>query len=766
MSTVTSVDVGGICLELLNADHEDHVAAILSHYGLDDDVLWSPLGGIENNLSIVGNQQSSPTTALVEKVINSIDSLFLLQCRIRGIDPESAAAPQDMFRAAEMFFGMKGGDIAPLKPAERGKLAEHVQLTATGGRRDPCYTIVDSGEGQCPQDFGSTFCSLVRSNKLRIPFVQGKFNMGGSGALPFAGQRNMQLIISRRHPELVRGEEGTRKTGWGFTVVRRRNPRAGARSSSYEYLAPGGQVPCFDATELPVRASRDSACGGMLRWGSVIKLYNYQSDFPSAITFDLAYELSRRLYQIALPVRLCERRDYRAHSPETILTGMSVRVADDRAGVLEAGFPDSGIVHVDGAGDVPVEVVAFKAGKGRSFLTPQAAVFLTVNGQVHGTMPRRFLTREAIKLDFIKNDVMVVLNCTGIPARVREDLFMPSRDRLRECTAQRAIEEAVEQFLADHGPLQRLNRERREQELKDRLADDQPLTDALKSVIDNSPELRSLFGRGEHVKVQEEVGEEVREFVGVKFPTFFRLTVPPAPGESAVIRCHLGSWVRVLFETDAVNDYFTRGDKPGTLLIQPDGIFSRMFLRNGRASLVVQCPESAAVGDLISLYVEVTDPSRGGPFVHRIQLRILEPHVPREREPHDDDQDQNQSGALALPKIIEVEEDRWEVENFDAESGLWIVRDVDAGLVAKVNVDNRYLKSAMLRAVPDDRDLLRKRFVYGLVLAGVSLWQEYKEREDNDELIRSASKAVARILLPTITVLGALEPTASVADVA
>jgi hypothetical protein len=764
MPFLTSVNVASICLEILNADNEEQVIAILTHYGLDDEDLWCPLGGIENNLSIVGNQQSSPTTALVEKLINSIDSLFMLKCRLNGIDPESSDAPQDMFHAADEFFGVKGGDIAVLPPAERARLAENVQLIATGGRRDPCYTIVDSGEGQRPEDFPTTFLSLVRSNKLRIPFVQGKFNMGGSGALPFAGQRNVQLIISRRHPDLVQGQDGTSKTGWGFTVVRRRDPRAGARSSSYEYLAPGGNVPCFDAEELPVRPTRESAYGGMLRWGSIIKLYNYQTEYPSAITFDLSYELSRKLYQIAVPIRLCERRGYGGHSPETILTGMSVRVADDRGGILETGFPDSGIVHVEGVGDVPVEVVAFQAGKGRSFLTPQAAIFMTVNGQVHGTMPRRFLAREAVKLDFVKTDVMVVLNCTDIAPRVREDLFMPSRDRLRDGQAQRAIEEAMEQFLADHVSLQRLNRERRERELRDRLADDQPLTDALQDIIDNSPELRSLFGQGDQVEVENEVGDEVAEFIGVKFPTFFRLAVPPEPGEQAVVECPLEGSMRVLFETDAMNDYFARADEPGVLLIQPDGVLCRMFLRNGRANLVVRCPQGRSIGDVVNLYIEVTDPSRSHPFTHRIQLHVVEQRVRHEREQDDDEQNPNQSGALSLPKIVEIEESGWEAESFGPESGLTIVRDVDTGLVAKVNVDNRYLKASVLRAQADDRDLIRKRFVYGLVLAGVSLWQEYKDREDNDELIRSSTSAIARILLPTITVLGSLELTPSGVD--
>jgi hypothetical protein len=71
--------------------------------------------------------------------------------------------------------------------------------------------------------------------------------------------------------------------------------------------------------------SRQAAYEKPLRWGSLIKLFNYQTEFPSSIVFDLNFELSRRLYRLALPVRLYERRDYRGHSKGTILTGMSVR---------------------------------------------------------------------------------------------------------------------------------------------------------------------------------------------------------------------------------------------------------------------------------------------------------------------------------------------------------------------------------------------------------------------------------------------------------
>jgi hypothetical protein len=68
----------------------------------------------------------------------------------------------------------------------RRDVARGITLAATGVKGqegDPCLTIADQGEGQTPRKFPDTFLSLEKSNKLRIPFVQGKFNMGGTGVL-------------------------------------------------------------------------------------------------------------------------------------------------------------------------------------------------------------------------------------------------------------------------------------------------------------------------------------------------------------------------------------------------------------------------------------------------------------------------------------------------------------------------------------------------------------------------------------------------------
>ncbi len=64
----------------------------------------------------------------------------------------------------------------------------------------------------CLRDFEKTFLSLLRGNKNEIHFVQGKYNMGGSGAIVFCGKKRYQLIASKRFD--ATGE-------FGFTLIRK-----------------------------------------------------------------------------------------------------------------------------------------------------------------------------------------------------------------------------------------------------------------------------------------------------------------------------------------------------------------------------------------------------------------------------------------------------------------------------------------------------------------------------------------------------------------
>ena len=169
---------------------------------------WYPLGEDENYFAVIENQQSTPIAALIEKITNSIDAVLMKKCLEADINPKSNQAPQSMDEARTIFFpSHRDWDLARY----RNEQAESIQIIADGPKRNTSLIIYDDGEGQHPEEFENTFLSLLRGNKNEIHFVQGRYNMGGSGAIVFCGKKRYQLIGSKRYDNT--GE-------FGFTLIR------------------------------------------------------------------------------------------------------------------------------------------------------------------------------------------------------------------------------------------------------------------------------------------------------------------------------------------------------------------------------------------------------------------------------------------------------------------------------------------------------------------------------------------------------------------
>ena len=223
-----------LLLELLDADYEDDVIGLLVKRKLFDDASskrWIALGGMPNNQSVVHAQQSTPAAALVEKFTNGLDAILLRRCKAQAIDPRSLGAPQNMGKAIQKWFG----DLSEKSAQEIRALAEqNLVLYSTGSKSRPCISFYDAGEGQLPENFPSTFCSLIYgsdegSYKGAVPFVQGRFNMGGTGVLPFCGDdRKTQLIVSRVPSDIAKSHHE-----WAFTVFAFFSSR---QSPSWKYL--------------------------------------------------------------------------------------------------------------------------------------------------------------------------------------------------------------------------------------------------------------------------------------------------------------------------------------------------------------------------------------------------------------------------------------------------------------------------------------------------------------------------------------------------
>ena len=279
---------------LITADSEDVVSKIVE--AGDASMRWEPLGGNQNNFGVIENQQASPVAALIEKVTNCIDAILMRRCFEEGIDPKSPTAPRTMAEAVEQFFTSthRSWHLGPI----RREQAQSIQIVASGSTKHPCLLVYDDGEGQHPDEFETTFLSLLRGNKNEIAFVQGKYNMGGTGAIVFCGKHRYHLIGSRRF-------DGT--GDFGFTLIRKHpltdEEAKSKRSTWYEYLKINGQIPRFPITELELGLANRK-----FTTGTIIKQYDY--DLPAGTRGALPQEPRRAidqfLFEPALPIYLVD----------------------------------------------------------------------------------------------------------------------------------------------------------------------------------------------------------------------------------------------------------------------------------------------------------------------------------------------------------------------------------------------------------------------------------------------------------------------------
>ena len=86
---MNAVESRELCLNLIQAESEAEVIALLTDAGFwNDPTCWRYYGDRETNFNTIGNQQSRPDAALVEKLVNSVDARLMNECLVRGMLPE------------------------------------------------------------------------------------------------------------------------------------------------------------------------------------------------------------------------------------------------------------------------------------------------------------------------------------------------------------------------------------------------------------------------------------------------------------------------------------------------------------------------------------------------------------------------------------------------------------------------------------------------------------------------------------------------------
>jgi hypothetical protein len=139
-----------------------------------------------------------------------------------------------------------------------------------------------------------------------------------------------------------------------------------------------------------------------------------------------------------------------------------------------------------------VTIYAFKKGAASTYRKNEGIIFV-LNGQTHGHFTNDFYSRKKVGLSYLSDSILVIVDCSKLTGRAREDLFMNSRDRLSGGELRTEIERTLEDLLKNHDGLRALKERRRREEIEAKLDDSKPLEDILESLLKRSPRCQLFF---------------------------------------------------------------------------------------------------------------------------------------------------------------------------------------------------------------------------------------------------------------------------------
>lgn len=756
---------------LYNAPTEKEVDAIIRDNPIFHDTEnWRPYGDTESNFSVIENQQASPVAALVEKLTNSIDALLMRKCYEANIDPRGPSAPKSMNAAVRQFYNYENFDLS----SYRNSIAEDIQILADpkSPKMNTSLIIYDNGEGQYPQEFPNTFISLLAGNKNDIKFVQGKYNMGGAGAIVHCGENRYQLIGSKRFDN---------KDSFGFTLVRMhpvsKLEEQVKKNTYYEYFYPNGKIPAFPIDELELNLYKRK-----FKTGTIIKLYSY--DLPpgsrSVISRDLNQSINEYLHNPALPIYIIDRKERYPYDIglERVMFGLSNRIQDQSSKYVDRQIT----IDITGnreIGNIKVyatlfklrsenkSVKEFKTTIQNEFFKNNMSVAFSLNGQVHGNYTSEFITR-ALKWKLFKDYLLIHVDCTNLNLHFRNNLFMASRDRLKNGKEA----EEIRRLLADQLRKSEL-RDIYNQRKDSFSAETSDANDILKTFSKNlplNPEMLKLLKQTfkiEEVNKDKEdekkskdkkkkESEDKEPFISQRFPSIFTINGKPDKNGKVVKTIPFGDDRTIKFNTDVENEYFDRtkdkgelkiyvlnhgpnvnkeGDQPGAPREIED--FFQVVRSNphdGTIRVNLQPKDNLKVGDEIEIQANLSSVnSLEGAITSIFYVKI---EKMKEQEPKPEEPEVPQIG---LPQLVLVYKN--ERENVTT----W--KDIDELGIA-------FDDQETMATLSDDNDQLEKIFIN----MDSSLLRTYKSKLNGEEALRLAdNKYVAQLYFHTLFLFSILK---------
>ena len=392
-------------------------------------------------------------------------------------------------------------------------------------------------------------------------------------------------------------------------------------------------------------------------------------------------------------------------------------------------------------------------------------MIFTVNGQSHGTLTRNFFKRAG--KGYLKDSLIVLVDCSSLSYVNSEDLFKTSRDRLTQNEDSEAIEKKLLDVIKDDRRLRRLQNERHKKHVTEKVGDTKLAENVFKKILKHSPALQKFLVSGQRMPGRTHGPEKSppqTEFVGRSTPTFFREVI--LTEESRPKPCQPSRSVRLQYQTDAANDYLSRSLYPGVFLFEcgelPVNEWANIIkLDEGVLTLQLDVPENVTTDVVLKIECSLVDETMVGPLTSKTYIKVepFKEKPERKNPPNPQPNPPKRGNDLQLPPINEVRRDRWKEYDFNESSALTVIPNKDS-YDFFVNMDNKFLLNEIKYNQRIDKEILEYRFKFALFFLSFPLVNDFLSREfdgsegqDQEREIEKFSKACATIVLPLINAL-------------
>jgi hypothetical protein len=585
---------------LLKAENIRGLEDALARYRLDAEEEWSeiPVGRRPNNRGAI-EVASDPGRSAIERVTNAQDAVLELEHQRHGGKPE-CRSPRE---AASAWLGVPEKDgLAGLSLKARQDLAHKtvVRLEPGEGAQSRLLSVIDQGIGISPDQFETTILSLNESNKIQKHYLAGTYGQGGSSTFAFS---RYVLIASRKIAtnEIV------------FTVVRYLDlPAEKFKTGHYVYAVHKGK---------PITAAANS---GDLKHGTIVKHFGFDlSNYGSPIGPKSIYGvLQRVLFDPVAPVRF----ENRVHGWNRVIKGVrnALNGAQDQGD--EGKGPDLNYqlpafhVALGDYGSIGIEYWVLKRptddkGQARksptdAFVDSRKPIVLTHNGQNQGELSALLVRRDA-ELPFLRNRIIVQINCDHLTPAAKRLLFSSTREQSREGYLLNRIQDEVISLLRSDDELRRLNAEARDSTLQeqDETAKEQMRRQVARLLRLVGPAVVSSAGPANKPGDGRSGGKRLKakpEPITPKDPpTYIRIVWD----DDAPIGFYAGQRRYIRIETDADSIYHNP-DQPQlsriNVAVGDDlKVVGTSPLRGGRMRIGIECSSAVVMGGKGSIRVEL-----------------------------------------------------------------------------------------------------------------------------------------------------------------